>query len=206
MKERHEDDELMGRLKAGDPQALATAFSRNQRWLRKLIERRLDTRLTARVSPSDVLQEIFIDALTRLRHFQADPDVPFSIWLRTVAIQRLVEVHRQHLGAKARDADREVPLAFACAYGTNSEKIAAIFVDLTSPSEKLERAEIIAIVRQALDRLDPIDREVLALRHLEELDNREVAALLGILPAAASKRHVRALERFRKEVTMSVDP
>ena len=89
LKERQEDDELMGRLKEGDPQALATAFSRNRRWLRKLIERRLDTRLTARVSPSDVLQEVFIDAFKRLRHFQADPDVPFSIWLRTVAIQRL---------------------------------------------------------------------------------------------------------------------
>jgi RNA polymerase sigma-70 factor, ECF subfamily len=205
-KRHNADEELLCRLKEGDPQALATVFSRNRRWLLKLVERRLDTRLTARVSPADVLQETFIDALKRLRHFQADPDVPFSIWLRTVAIQRLIEVHRQHLGAKARDADREVPLAIACAYGTNSERIAARFVDLTSPSEKLERAEIIAIVRQALDRLDPIDREVLALRHFEELDNREVAALLGILPAAASKRHVRALERFRKEVARSMAP
>ena len=196
----------MGRLKEGDPQALATVFSRNRGWLRRLIERRLDARLVARVSASDVLQETFIDALKRLPHFQADPDVPFSIWLRTVALQRLIEVHRQHLGARARAANREVPLALAYASGTSSEKIAAKFVDLTSPSEKLERAEIIAIVRQTLDRLEPIDREVLALRDLEELDNREVAALLGILPAAASKRHVRALERFRKEVARSIVP
>jgi RNA polymerase sigma-70 factor, ECF subfamily len=206
LKHRPEDEELVRRLKEGDPQALATVFSRNRRWLLKLVARRLDTRLTARVSPSDILQETFIDALKRLRHFQADPDVPFSIWLRTATSQRLIEVHRQHLGAKARDADREVPLALACAYGTNSEKIASRFVDLTPPSEKLERAEVIAIVRQALDRLDPIDREVLALRHLEELDNREVAGLLGIHPAAASKRHIRALERFRKEVARSIAP
>jgi RNA polymerase sigma-70 factor (ECF subfamily) len=191
------DEEMLDRLRRGDHHALAIAFSRYQARLRRMVELRLDRRLQGRVSPSDVLQEAYIDALKRLPHLRADPDVPLFVWLRTVTVQRLIEVHRQHLGAKARDAGREVPLALAAGVGPGSERMAAALVDLTSPSEEAERAETIDKVHEALNGLDAIDREVLALRHLEELNNSEVAALLGIRPAAASKRHLRALERFR---------
>jgi RNA polymerase sigma-70 factor (ECF subfamily) len=181
----------------GGQQSLATLFSRYRDRLRRMVEFRLDARLRNRVSASDVLQEAYIDALKRLPHYQADPEVPFFIWLRSVTVQRLIQVHRQHLEAQARDAAKEVRLAHGEAIEAGSGTMAELMGDLTSPSHAAQRGEVIGQVRAALDRLDPIDREVLALRHFEELSNREVAALLGIQAAAASKRYVRALERLR---------
>jgi RNA polymerase sigma-70 factor (ECF subfamily) len=189
--------ELLDRLERDGQQALVTEFSRHRERLRRMVEFRLDARLKGRVSASDVLQEAYIDALKRLPHFQADPEVPFFIWLRTVTIQRVIDVHRQHLGAKARDAAREIRLGRPASVEASSEKMAALLGDLTSPSQAAQRAEIMWNVRSAIDGLDPTDREVLALRHFEELSNQEVACLLGIQPAAASKRYVRAIERLK---------
>jgi RNA polymerase sigma-70 factor (ECF subfamily) len=197
-----EDDDLqalLDRLRQGDQQALGTLFSRHRERLRRMIEFRLDARLRGRVSASDVLQEAYIDALKRLPHYQADPDVPFFIWLRTVTLQQLIQVHRRHLGTQARNAAKDVPLGRGGgdALEASTEKIAEIIDNLTSPSQAAERSEALARLREGLDSLDPIDREVLALRHFEDLSNHEVAALLGIQPAAASKRYVRALERLK---------
>src|SRR4051794_31887718 len=189
--------ETLRRLHEDGQSALAEIFSENRTRLRRMIELRLDHRLRGRVSTSDVLQEAYIDALKRLRHYQADPAVPFFVWLRTVTIQRLIQVHRQHLGAQGRDATREVQLGGGGAIEASTEKMAELIGDLTSPSQAAQRFEVMGCLREALDRLDPMDREVLALRHFEELANHEVAALLGIQAAAASKRYVRAIERLK---------
>jgi RNA polymerase sigma-70 factor, ECF subfamily len=188
---------LLDRLRAGDQLALGELFSRYRDRLGRMIQFRLDGRLRGRVAASDVLQEAYIDALKRLPHYQAAPDMPFLIWLRWVTMQRLVEVHRQHLGARKRDVGREVSLDPKASLAASSEKIAEFIGDLTSPSQAAERAETFDQLRMALDGLDPTDREVLALRHFEELSNQEAAAVLGIQPAAASKRYVRALERLK---------
>jgi RNA polymerase sigma-70 factor (ECF subfamily) len=194
--EGEEIAEQVERLRSGDEAALAPLFSAYRDRLRRMVEFRLDARLRGRVSTSDVLQEAYIDALKRLRHFQADAEVPLFVWLRTVTIQRLIQVHRQHLGAGIRDAAREVSLG-RLAPEASSEMIAEFIADQSSPSMAAQRGEALAQLREALDGLDPIDREVLALRHFEDLNNHEVAALLGIQPAAASKRYVRALERLK---------
>jgi RNA polymerase sigma-70 factor (ECF subfamily) len=188
---------LLNRLQQGDQQALAELFSRHRDRLGRMVEFRLDVRLKGRVSASDVLQEAYIDALKRLPHYQADTGMPFFLWLRWVTFQRLVEVHRQHLGARARDAAREVSIDRGGAGLTSSFRMAELLGDLTSPSGVAQRAEAMAQLQQTLDRLDPIDREVLALRHFEELSNHEAAAVLGIQTAAASKRYIRALERLK---------
>ncbi len=188
---------LLERLRAGDQHALGELFSRYRERLGRMVQFRLDGRLRGRVAASDVLQEAYIDALKRLPHYQAAPDMPFLIWLRWVTMQRLVEVHRQHLGARMRDAGREVSLDAKAILSASSEKIAEFIGDLTSPSQAAQRAEAMDQLRLALDGLDPTDREVLALRHFEELSNQETAAVLGIQPAAASKRYVRALERLK---------
>jgi RNA polymerase sigma-70 factor, ECF subfamily len=188
---------LLDRLRSGDQLALGELFSKYRDRLGRMIQFRLDGRLRGRVATSDVLQEAYIDALKRLPHYQADPGMPFLIWLRWVTMQRLVEVHRQHLGARMRDAGREVALQPDGPLGASSEKIADFVGDQTSPSQAAERAEAMDQLRDALDGLDPTDREVLALRHFEELSNLETAAVLGIQPAAASKRYVRALERLK---------
>lgn len=195
-----EGEDLGGSLESlrnGDPRALEAVFALYRDRLRRMVDFRLDARLRGRVATSDVLQEAYIDALKRLPHYQAAPDVPFFIWLRTVTVQRLIDVHRQHLGAKARDAGREVPLGGG-GIDASSDRMAELMGDLTSPSQAALRGESIIRVRDALDCLESVDREVLALRHFEELSNREVAALLGIRPAAASKRYVRAIERLRE--------
>jgi RNA polymerase sigma-70 factor, ECF subfamily len=188
---------LVDRLQAGDQLALGELFSHYRDRLGRMVQFRLDGRLKGRVATSDVLQEAYIDALKRLPHYQAAPGMPFLLWLRWVTMQRLVEVHRQHLGARMRDVGREVSFDAGGPLAASSEKIAEFIGDFTSPSMAAERAEGLEQLREALEDLDPADREVLALRHFEELSNQEAAAVLGIQPAAASKRYVRALERLK---------
>ncbi len=197
MDETDEVRPLLDRLQAGDQQALGELFSIYRDRLGRMIRFRLDGRLKGRVATSDVLQEAYIDALKRLPHYQADPGMPFAIWLRWVTMQRLVEVHRQHLGARMRDAGREVVLDAGGGLAASSARIAEFIGDLTSPSQAAQRHEMLGQLERALDGLEPMDREVLALRHFEELSNLETASVLGIQPAAASKRYVRALERLK---------
>jgi RNA polymerase sigma-70 factor (ECF subfamily) len=192
-----EIDGLVEHLLHGDQQVLASLFSRYKDRLRRMIELRLDARLRSRVSASDVVQEAYLDALKRLPHFQADSTVPFFVWLRTVTVQRLIQVHRQHLGAKGRDAAKAVQLRHGVSNEASTDHMAELLGDVTSPSQAAQRGETLARLRETLDNLDAIDREVLALRHFEELSNQEVALVLGIQTAAASKRYVRAIERLK---------
>lgn len=194
--------DLLARLRQGEQQALADLFARYRDPLRRMIDVRLDHRLSGRISPSDVLQEAYIDALKRVEHYFAKPDMPFFLWLRWVAGQRLIEVHRQHLGAQIRDAGQEISLNYAGVPAASSACLAGRLVEhLTSPSEAVVRAERFAMLEDALARMDELDREVLTLRHFEEMSNHDVAAVLGIQPAAASKRYVRALRRLKDILT-----
>jgi len=186
---------VLERLRGGDQAALGELFAEHRDRLRRMVELRIDHRLKGRVAPSDVLQEAYIDALKRVPHYFAKPDQSFFGWLRLVVGQRLADVHREHLGAAKRDAGREVGLAPAADSGCLAGFLAG---HLTSPSGAAQRAEAVLGVERALDQLDPTDREILALRHFEELSNGETAEALGIQPAAASKRYVRALARLKQ--------
>jgi RNA polymerase sigma-70 factor (ECF subfamily) len=189
--------DLLAKVRTGDQAALAELFARHRDRLRRMIQLRLDHRLAGRVAASDVLQEAYIDAVKRIDHFFAKPDQSFFGWLRLVVGQRLADVHREHLAQK-RDAAQEVPIHRG-APGADSACLAACLLgDGTSPSNAAARSESFARLEEALNQMDPLDREVLALRHFEELSNAESAALLGIQPAAASKRYVRALARLKQ--------
>ena len=181
----------------GDGEALASLFSTYRDRLRRMVELRLDARLRGRVSASDILQEAYIGALQRLPHYQACAEVPLFVWLRAVTMQRLINAHRRHLGGQVRDASREIRLGEVEAIEAGTGQIAELIANTTSPSLAARRGEIMAMVRDALERLDPVDREVLVLRHFEQMSNQEAAAALEIKPAAASKRYVRAVERLR---------
>jgi RNA polymerase sigma-70 factor (ECF subfamily) len=188
---------LVARLRAGDQTALAILFDRHRPKLQRMIQLRLDHRLAGRVSASDVLQEAYIDALKRLDHYFEKPDQPFFGWLRLVVGQRLADVRREHLAQK-RDAGKDVSIHPA-GPGTDSGCLAAFLVGhLSSPSGVAVKHEAFTRLEQALEQMDPLDREVLALRHFEELSNTETAELLGIQPPAASKRYVRALARLKE--------
>lgn len=194
-----EMDSLVERLTRGDPSALAELFERFGGPLRRMVACRLDVRLNGRLSPSDVLQEAYIDALKRVPHFR--PEMPIGAWLRWIVKQRLIETHRQHLGAKIRSVAHEVSI-YPIASPSSAPRLADQLVGpITSPSQAAMRSEFVARMEEALRCLEPLDREVLALRHLEELGNTEVADFLGIHKAAASKRYVRALERLKEALS-----
>ena len=188
---------LMGAVLKGDGEALASLFSLYRDRLRRMVELRLDARLRGRVSASDILQEAYIGALQRLPYYQASVDIPLFVWLRSVTMQRLIDAHRRHLGGQVRDASREIRLGDVDVIEAGSGQIAELFANTTSPSLAARRGEIMAMVRDAIDQLDAIDREVLVLRHFEQMSNHEAAAALAIKPAAASKRYVRAVERLK---------
>ena len=196
------EDDLARRLAEGDPQALAELFALHRERLRRLARFRLASRLQGRIDPDDVLQEAYLAAAQRIAHFaRTESPSPF-VWLRMIVMQTLVDLHRRHLGAKMRDGGREVAIEDIAYPEATSASMAIILVGhLTSPSQAAARAERVAVVRQAIETMDPVDREVLALRHFEELTNQETAEVLRIQPKAASIRYVRALRRLKAILT-----
>jgi RNA polymerase sigma-70 factor, ECF subfamily len=165
--------------------------------LHRMVEMRLDRRLHGRIDPSDVLQEAYIEVARSLPGYLKNPEIPIFLWLRYITGVHLKAVHRRHLGTKIRDAGREVRFASLNMPQASSVSLAAQFVGrLTSPSQAVVRAEVQLRVQDALDELAPLDREVLALRHFEQLSNAEVSQVLEISETAASNRYVRALKRL----------
>lgn len=194
-------DALLDRAAAGDATAAGQAVSAFDERLRKVIRLRLDARVARRVGVDDVLQEVHVEALARLPEHVADRAVPLLVWLRFLALQRCVTLARRHLEAGARDARREQALVGGDA--TSMALEGALAASLTSPSFAAARGEARERLHAAVERLEPADREVLVLRHFEELDNAETASVLGVAPAAASKRYVRALVRLREVLAAS---
>ena len=200
-----ENQLLIERALTGDESALAALFDGYRDQLRRMIRLRLDRRLSGRVDSSDVLQEAYLDVRKRLDEYARDPAaMPFHLWLRLVAGQRLTDVHRFHLGAQRRDAGQEVSLHRGPFPQASSVSLAAqLLGKMTSASHAAIRAEHKLIVQEALNGMDPIDREVLALRHFEHLSNDETALVLGLTKSAASNRYIRALKRL-KEILSSI--
>jgi len=191
-------DRAIASLRAEGGTALADLFVEHRDRLRHMVEVRLNRRVAGRVDPSDVLQETFIEASCRLGDYLDDPPMRPFLWLRFLTSQRLMAIHRQHLGVQKRTAEREVSLHRPFAALTDSLALSRQLVDrLTSPSLAVVRKEIYARLQEIIDNMEPLDREILSLRHYEELTNREAAEELGITEAASSKRYVRALHRLR---------
>lgn len=192
-------DELAVRLENGDEEALGELYALHRERLWRLVNFRMDKRLHARIDPDDVLQEAYIEAAKRIQHYPSDGSVSPFTWLRRVTHQTLVDVHRRHLGAEKRDAGREVAVEGpAFSLNTSASLVIQLIGRLTSPSQAALRAEMVQTVEDAIEGMDPMDREVLALRHFEELSNNEVAEVLGIQQKAASIRYVRAVRRLKE--------
>jgi RNA polymerase sigma-70 factor (ECF subfamily) len=191
-------DELLQRAGGGDRQALADLFARHHDRLWRMIRLRLDRRLQGRLDPDDVLQETCLVYMQRFGEFAANPSVPFFLWLRGLAGQKLIDLHREHLGAKMRDAGREVSLFRGALPQASSVSLAhQLLGRLTTASQAAIRAELQLKMQEALNSMDAMDREVLTLRNFEMLSNEETAQVLGITKAAASSRHIRALKRLK---------
>ena len=191
-------DELLVKLQSGDTAALGELFSLNRERLWRMVNFRLDQRLRGRVDADDVLQDAYLDAAQRIDHYLNHASMSFFVWLRQIVLQTMIDLHRQHLGAQMRNAAREVSLHGAAYPQATSISLAAhLLGNLTSPSGAAMREEVSIQLEKALDSMSEIDREILALRHFEELTNSEVAEVLNIQQKAASIRYVRAIARLK---------
>lgn len=183
---------------SGDRDLLGELLLRHEPRLLRMVELRLDPRLQSRIDPADVVQEAFLQASRRLKYYLRKPAVPFFVWLRFITAQALAAVHRRHLGVKARAAGREISIYRAAMPQASSAMLADRLVGkLTSPSRAAIKAELKVVVQEALNHMQDIDREVIALRHFEQLTNAETARVLEITEAAAWARYARALTRLK---------
>jgi RNA polymerase sigma-70 factor (ECF subfamily) len=189
---------LIDRAVEGDQAAWRDLLARYRDRLRRMVALRLDRRLQGRVDASDVIQEAMVDASHRLADYKQNPTMPFFLWLRFLTGQRLLEQHRRHLGTQGRDVAREISLYRGAMPETTTAALAAQLLGRhTSPSQAAVRAERKIRLQEALNSLEPVDREILALRHFEQLSNGEVAQVLDLDKSAASKRYARALIRLK---------
>jgi RNA polymerase sigma-70 factor, ECF subfamily len=188
---------LLDQIQAGDRRAFERLFGRHRPELRQFIALRLDPRVRARLDPSDVVQETQMEAFRRLPDYLQRQPMPFRVWLRKTAYERLVMTRRQHVQAGKRTMEREVPLP-----ERSSQLLARrLLRGGSTPSQQLQRRELVHRVRQALAQLAPADREILLMRNFEELSYQEVGFILDIEPATARQRHGRALLRLHKLLT-----
>jgi RNA polymerase sigma-70 factor (ECF subfamily) len=191
--------DLLQRAARGDEQAFQELFTRYRDRLKRMVHLRLSRRLQGRIDDSDVLQEAYLEVTRQLPDYVQEPRLPFFLWLRHLTGLKLAEVHRRHLGTQLRDADREVTLHRGGLPEVDSASLAAqLLGKLTTPSQAAIKAETRLYVQEALNSMDPIDREVLALKHFEQLSTSEVAVMLGLSKAGAGSRYLRAIKRLRE--------
>ena len=190
-------DELLQRAERGDGQARQAVLVRHRERLKQMVSVHLDRRLAARIDPSDVVQEALLDAAQGLDDYLRQRPVPFYPWLRQLAWERLIELNRRHLHAQRRSVKREEPLAPHLSDESAQQLAERVLARQSSPSDRAIRSELRARLRAALDQLSERDREVLVLRHLEQLSTRETAAVLRIREGTVKTRHLRALEHLR---------
>jgi RNA polymerase sigma-70 factor (ECF subfamily) len=192
-------ESLLLHAAAGDAAAWGTLLNVHQERLARMAAFRMDPRLRGRIDAADVVQEAFVQASAHREDYFRASTVPLFLWLRGVVSNKLLELHRSHLGTRMRDAKCEVPLEVPQKWdGTAGALCAHLTAGLTRPSVAAVRDEVKARLAEALDAMDALDREVLALRHFEQLTNAEAAQVLGIQERAAGKRYLRALERLKK--------
>jgi RNA polymerase sigma-70 factor, ECF subfamily len=191
-------DQLLDRAAAGEGAAWGALMTAHQDRLARMVAFRMDPRLRGRIDAADVVQDAFVAASAHRQDYFRAPSVPLFLWLRGVVSNKLLEMHRHHLGAHMRDAKRERALEVAGAWDdTTAALCAQLAGHLTSPCVAAGRDEIKTRLADALAKLDATDREVLTLRHFEQLTNAEAAQVVGIQERAAAKRYLRALERLK---------
>lgn len=203
MDNSHEQSNIDERaiLAQGGQEALADLLAIHQEKLERIVAFRLAPILRSRVDPADVLQEAYFEISRRIHEFIDGSPVSFFVWIRQKTIQTLIDIHRSHTREK-RDAHREMPLASAPYGHTTSISIARFLLDdITSPSQAAVREEEIQQLQSALESMNETDREVIAMRHFEHLNNQQVAEVLGISPTAASNRYVRAAAKLSEILT-----
>ncbi|MCA9047442.1 MAG: sigma-70 family RNA polymerase sigma factor [Planctomycetaceae bacterium] len=200
----HSDSAALVAAWLKDETGFEKVFNRYRRRLKQMIHLRLDRRLSGRIDADDVLQESFLDAFRKLEDYRArSAELPVFLWLRLIVAEKLIELHRVHLGTQKRNAALEVSIYRGPMPEASSAALAAhLMGSMTSPSNAAVRAETKLKIQDALNRMGELDREVLTLRHFELLSNSETAGVLGISQQAASNRYIKALKRMKTLMTL----
>jgi RNA polymerase sigma-70 factor (ECF subfamily) len=190
--------ELLDRAKQGEAGAVERLLEVHREPLRRMVGLRLDPALAGRVDASDIVQEVMLEVSQRLADYLREPAMPFHLWLRHIARDHMIDAHRRHRQAQRRSLDREQPIVPAALADQSSLELAGQFLDRElTPATAAVRHELQRRMEQAVAALDEDDREVILMRHYEQLSNQEVATALGLSEAAASMRHLRAVRRLR---------
>jgi len=192
-----EIEKLLRRAAAADWAAIDQLLQMHRPRLRRMVAVHMDPRLSARVDASDVVQEALLQASRKMPQYLRDRPLPFYPWLRQIAWERLVHLHEVHIGTAKRGVGREAAGRMKLPDDSVLELAERLVAHTSNPSGRVLRDEMRHRVHAALVQLSPGDRDVLVLRYLEQLQIKEIAAILGITEGAATKRHVRGLERLR---------
>jgi RNA polymerase sigma-70 factor (ECF subfamily) len=199
--------ELLRNAKAGDQAAGPAALERHRDALRRLVQMRLDRRVMQRVDVSDVVQDVMIEANQRLDDYLANPAMPLHLWLRHMAKDRIIDMHRRHRVSAKRSVDREQPMAVNATDDHSTMELAAQLCDAQiTPDAAATMRELAVRFEAAIDQLEEPDREVILMRHFEQLSNQEVAQALELSEPAASMRYLRAIRRLRELIGKEAEP
>lgn len=191
--------ELLGGAKLGDADAVDDLLDRHRESLRRMIHLRLDQQIKRRIDVSDVVQEVLVEASRRLQDYLANPGMPFHLWIRQIAKDRIIDAHRRHRVSAKRSVDREQPLAPTAPIDQSTIDLAGQLCDpQLTPAAAATQRELAVHVQAAIQKLDENDRDIILMRHYEQLSNQEIAAALTLTEPAASMRYLRALKRLRK--------
>jgi RNA polymerase sigma-70 factor (ECF subfamily) len=195
---RDQTDRLLDEARTGEPGAVDKLLGEFREPLRRVIDLRLDPAIARRVDASDIVQDVLIEANQRLTEYLKSPGMPFHLWLRHLAQDRIIDTHRRHRQAQRRSVDREQAIARPAWSDESSVLLVSQLIDTDrTPTSEAIRLELQRRLSAAIDQLADDDREIVLMRHHEALSNQEVAKALGLSEAAASMRYLRALRRLR---------
>jgi RNA polymerase sigma-70 factor (ECF subfamily) len=189
--------ELLNRA-ATEPGAVEQLLSQNREPVRRMIELRLDRAVAKRVDASDVVQEVMLEASRRMREYLKNPRMPFQLWLRHIARDHIIDAHRRHRQAKRRSVDREQPMRAVLSDQSSVNLIGDLINRELTPASAAIRREMQQRFHEAVNTLPDDDREIILMRHFEQLSNQEVSVALNVTEAAASMRYLRAIRRLRQ--------
>jgi len=191
--------ELLNNVRDGQAVAVEELMDRHRNSLRRMIQLRLDQRLMQRMDVSDVIQDVLIEANRRLSDYLKNPVIPFHLWIRQIAKDRIIDAHRRHRVSAKRSIDREQPQPGKGPFDQSTIELANQFRDQAlTPAAAATQRELASQIESAVQMLRDNDREIILMRHYEQLDNQEIAQSLGLTEPAASMRYLRALKRLRE--------
>jgi RNA polymerase sigma-70 factor (ECF subfamily) len=197
--EHEKTQELLGGIRSGNGDAVNHLLERHRDAVRRLVQMRLDARVQRRVDVSDVVQDVFVEAHRRLAEFVETSPMPFHLWLRQIAQDRIIDAHRRHRASAKRSVDREQAMHVPAGMDRSSIELAAQLVDPElTPAAAATQQEMAQRVEAAIAELPEQDAEIIVMRHYEHLSNQEIAVALGLTEPAASMRYLRAVRRLRE--------